>query len=579
MDKQQRRKAVILQGFFIFCLLFSLIFSSQAKSASDESETLSAEQAFTLTARQVDDHKIELNFAIAPGYILYKEHFKFRTLEGHPIDNLAAIFPKAEIKHDEALGDLPIYTKQLALQIPLSKTTSSKTGLRVEYQGCSDSGFCFAPLAKEVVFSADGTASIAEIDPEQFAATTTGTDHSGIAAETAATATTITATTTTTDTKLSENKSVESESDYLTNQLKTGSFPLTFLLFLGLGILLSFTPCVLPMVPILANILIGENTPLSSGRARLLALVYVLSVSVCYALAGVFAGFMGSYLQVTLQQPMVLTGLSFVILLFALSQLNLVHIQLPQFFTNALHQIQYKQKQGSILGACAMGFVSALVVSPCVTPALVGALSYIGQTGNAILGGLALFALAFGMGLPLLAIACIGSRYLPKAGPWMTYIKIITGILLLVLAGFFFMRAFPKQETVAFVKNTPTHFTTVQNKADLQSALKTAKASGKPVILDVYADWCVSCQQIDKDIFENHTVLSTLKDTHLLRLDLTKQTPDTQQLQKELAIVGPPTLLFFNVDGEENKNYRLVGKFKSNDFINHIKQFFTTQNK
>jgi thiol:disulfide interchange protein DsbD len=566
MDKQQRQKALVLQGFFIFCLLFSLMFSSTAKCNSDETETLTAEQAFTLTARRLDNQKIELNFAIAPGYILYKEHFKFRTLEGHPIDNLAPVFPTPQIKQDEALGNLPIYTKQVTLQIPLSKTNPSKTGLRVAYQGCSDSGFCFAPLAKEVVFSADGTPTITDIETEQFAAiATNNNDHTDESV--------------TDPSATSNNLSVESESDFLTNQLKTGSFPLTFLLFLGLGVLLSFTPCVLPMVPILANILIGENTPLSSSRARLLALVYVLSVSVCYAVAGVFAGMMGSYLQVTLQQPMVLTGLSFVILLFALSQLNLVHIQLPQFFTNALHQIQYKQKQGSILGACAMGFVSALVVSPCVTPALVGALSYIGQTGNAIFGGLALFALAFGMGLPLLTIACIGSRYLPKAGPWMTYIKVITGVLLLVLAGFFFMRAFPKQEATTIVRSTPTHFTTIQSKAELQSALETAKVSGKPVILDVYADWCVSCQQIESEIFENHSVLSSLKDTHLLRLDLTKQTADTQQLQKELAIVGPPTLLFFNVDGEEDKNYRLVGKFKSNDFINHIKHFFTSQNK
>jgi thiol:disulfide interchange protein DsbD len=537
----------------------------------NQSKILNAKQVFTITAHALNkENKMKLNFLIAPGHVLYRDSFKFRTLQGAPLDNMSTILPAAQIKRDEVMGDSQVYTKQLILNVPLpTAKNQTPVGFRIQYQGCSDNGFCYPPITKIIQYDTKRGILISEIAAEQFAEV--GIENAVLTASQPDSSNTTMLSTT--------QSSVEAASDFLTNQLKTGAFPITFLLFLGLGILLSFTPCILPMVPILANILVGHDTPLSSRRAILLASVYVLSVAICYAVAGVIAGLMGSYLQVALQQPMILTGFSFVILLFALSQLDVIHFQLPSFFTNTLHQIQHKQKQGSVFGAFAMGVISALVVSPCVTPALVGALSYIGQTGNAILGGLALFALALGMSLPLLAVACVGSHYLPKAGPWMNYIKILTGILLLILAGFFWMRAFPATENTSVAKRMPTHFTAIYSKADLQSAFKAAKSSGKSIILDVYADWCASCQKIDKEVFTNNTVISTLKNVTLLRLDLTKQTQDSRQLQRELGIVGPPTVLFFRADGTENKNYRLVGKLQPNDFVEHLNHFFSNQNK
>lgn len=595
MDKRNSSKFSLKQiGLFIcFSLTVLLSFDASCKDTAasqysaaieeTESENLTGEEAFKITAKSLDNH-VSLNFSIAPGYILYRDNFKFRTLSGHPINNLDTIFPKAQIKKDEVLGDSKIYTNQLVLNVPLK-------GFRVEYQGCSEAGFCYAPIAKEILLDANGAIQIKTLDSEQFAQLDTKDPKNGISKEKIENVVLTTTTeksaehanpvsTTTEQAVASEKeKPVQSESDYLSDQLKNGTLSTTLLLFLGLGILLSFTPCVLPMVPILANIIVGESAPLSSRRAILLASLYVLSVAVCYAIAGVFAGMMGSYLQVTLQKPAFLIGMSGLLVLFALSQFNLVQLQLPQFVTNSLQNLQAKQKQGSILGTVAMGFLSALIVSPCVTPALVGALSYIGQTGNAILGGLALFALALGMGLPLLLVACIGSRYLPKAGPWMGHIKIITGILLIILAGFFFMRALPKlyaSDTSTLISN---HFVTIQNKQDLISALQDAKNNQTPIILDVYADWCVSCQKIDKEIFGNQTVLTALQNAKLLRLDLTKQTKETAALQKELGIVGPPTLLFFGSDGAENKHYRLVGSLESEDFIAHVKKFFNMQPK
>lgn len=541
----------LLQTLF-FTLLITLGFSCGAM-AEEQSEFLPADKAFGVNAQLVNPQQFELDFLIAPGYLLYRDHFQFRTLEGQPITVPDESFPPAILKRDEVLNEeYKAYTKPFQLLIAVSSTSKTNLGLRVMYQGCAENGFCYAPVAKEVVSLPNGEIQITDINPENF-------------------------------NKIQETKIkpttavVESETDRITTQLKSGALPLTLLFFLGLGLLLSFTPCVLPMVPILANILVGVDKPLSSKRATTLATLYVLSVSICYAIAGAIAGLMGNQLQQTLQKPGFLIMLSVVLLLFALNQFGLLKIHLPQFFAHALHHLQHKQKQGSAFGAIAMGGISALMVSPCVTPALVGALTYIGQTGNALLGGLALFAMALGMGLPLLTVACVGSHLLPKAGPWMGYIKLLTGLLLLILAGSILMRAFPNtiSETEAMMHQA--HFIPIQTEAELTEALKLARHNQKAVVMDVYADWCIACKQLDHTLFENHHVLDALKDTVLLRLDLSHQTQGNMALQKKLDIVGPPTLLFFDKEGLEIKKFRLVGTIGSDNFIEHLHHFLQTQ--
>ncbi len=555
MDRRNCTKRRLSFRLFIFAFFsVPILLSTFVAVAEEELESLSAEKAFKLHVHLLNKNVIKLNFRIAPGYFLYHKHFQFRTLEGQTIQDLPQ-FPQALIKEDNVLGEKDqVYANQLTLMIQNPSTT--KPGLRVQYQGCSENGFCYAPTAKEIVFTAHGTANIKDISLEDFSKA-----NSSIIQE-------------------EQQKSIlisplQSELDRVTTQLKTGALPLTLLFFLGLGILLAFTPCVLPMIPILANILVGEDVPLSSRRAALLASLYVLSVAICYAIAGTIAGLMGSHLQITLQKPIFLVALSFMLLLFALNQLNFVHFQLPQVFSETLHNLQRKQKQGSIIGAIVMGGLSALMMSPCVTPALVGALTYIGQTGNALLGGTALFAMAIGMGLPLLCVACVGSHLLPKVGSWMTYIKIITGILLLALSGSILMRALPSapQESTS----DPIQFTSIQSEAELHQALAAAKVARKAVILDVYADWCISCKKIDQELFNNKILTSHLKDTQLLRLDVTRQTTTNKILQNHLKIVGPPTLLFFNMEGKELKNYRLVGNVEFEHFLKHLDHFLTTQ--
>lgn len=571
--------------------LFSIILLSFSFHVKADVEFLTPEEAFVLKVSSNDQKTLNVHFDIRKGYFLYQKHFKFLTLDNKPMANDAIIFPTAIEKKSGNLTH-SVFTNQLDLKVPVSKGSNQLNGFLIGYQGCSENGFCYNPLAKKITVDQNGIVEIADVPFASLAKINEDTqDKSSITANAATTATSTTtiataataspATNASTKPLTSETASASasakkttntSETDRLTDQLKSGSFFITILIFLGIGILLAFTPCVLPMVPILANILVGEDKPLTSSRSMFLASIYVLSVAGCYAVAGVVAALIGTEMQTSLQSPLFLVGLSFILMLFALSQFNFIHVQFPSFISDALNKLNTKHKQGSAIGACTMGIVSALMVSPCVTPALVGALTYIGQTGNILLGGSALFALALGMGTPMLIIALLGSHLLPKAGAWMTQIKNVTGVLLMVLAGSILFRAFPS-DTVMKANACPQVFASVNSQSELKSALELAKKENQPVILDVYADWCVSCKQIDHEVFSNQHVLSSLQNAKLLRFDITKQTADQEKLKKELGIIGPPTVLFFSPNGEEAKAFRLVGKIESNDFINHFNSF------
>ncbi len=556
---------------------------------AEDTDALSPEKVFKISVnvKETDKKTAIVSFDIADGYQLYQEHFHFQSLANEPFKASAINLPKPIVKKDEYLGEIKVYKKHLDITVPLS-TVAEKTGFRMQYQGCSE-GFCYPPMHKQITIGKNGHVEIQNIsaatfreDPkiaiaklskatskEQSHAMSVEVDPASDALISSASAASIADKS---SSATSSSEPTESDTDRIADLFHSKNFFFTLLAFLGLGVMLACTPCVLPMVPILANILVGQDQPLTRKRSLYLASLYVLSVSVCYSFAGIAAALLGSHLQTTLQQPIFLIVLSFLLLLFALNQFNMLHVQLPSIFSNALHQLEQKQKHGSALGAVAMGAISALMVSPCVTPALVGALTYIGQTGNAFLGGAALFALAFGMGLPLLIVACVGSHLLPKAGPWMRHIKSLTGVLLLVLSVSILMRAVPltggpSQASLA------APFVAVHDKEELSQALASASSQKKPVILDVYADWCISCRQMDKEVFENHDVLKRLTSVQLLRLDLTKQTTASEQLQKELGIIGPPMVLFFGPDGTEAKAYRMAGKSETNSFIERLNKF------
>jgi thiol:disulfide interchange protein DsbD len=525
-------KGIIL--FFSWLILLS--------TAAAGAETLSAEQAFKLSSQTIDKENIALHFEIAPGYLLYKNHFQFKTSEGKAILPSEETWPTPEIKRDKVSGEIPVYKKKLTLKIPLPINRKEERSLLVSYQGCSDGGFCYAPLAQKVVFSKAGSATLTEIPIERF------------------------------------NES-ESDLEWVTTLLNTASFPMVIMAFFGVGLLLAFTPCVLPMVPILINILVGEDKPLTSDkRTLLLSSLYLFSSAVCYALVGALAGLMGSHLQTSFQKPLFLISFSFILVLFALNQLNILHIQMPHAISRLFDRVHFQHKQGTVISAIVMGGVSALMVSPCVTPALVGALTYIAQTGEVLLGASALFVLSLGMGTPLLIFVLIGGHFLPKAGSWMTYVKGATGLLLLALAASILMRAFPHHQDIPpSAINAHPSFIEIHNEAELQQALAAARSSLTPVVLDVYADWCVSCKKIDRDVFANDHVKQELQNAKLLRIDLSQSSDAQHQLQKQLGIMGPPTLIFFDHHGEEAKKYRLVGSIESDKFINHFQRFINEQ--
>lgn len=559
MDK---RKCFSISLIAIFCSLICVLSSSAFATEETESEILSADKAFILQITPIKKNNLttaKIHFNIAPHYALYQEHFKFRRLNGQPIPEKNITLPPALVKK-EGQEEYKIYKKEIEILVALDQADS---GLRIQYQGCGEMGFCYPPVSQELRI-VNGSVQITKLSPEAFETVSTKAVTQTLVGQSSEQSSTPAA-----------PDEPESEVDHITDFFQGKSILSTLAAFLGLGLLLAFTPCVLPMVPILANILVGQQQPLSRKRSFTLSGLYVLSMAACYALAGLAAGLLGSHLSTTLQQPLILVSLSFLLLLFALSQFNVVQVQLPLFLTGTLKRLEIKHHhQGSALGAIGMGAISALVASPCVTPALVGALTYIGQTGDALLGGLALFFLALGMGLPLLMAACIGSHLLPKAGAWMKYIKNITGLLLVGLAGSILWRAVPLTSNTAVASTAAIHdFTPVHSVAELKEALKLAETQKKPVLLDVYADWCVSCRQMDKEVFEDKQIQAQLKGVQLLRLDLTQQTQASKHLQKELGIVGPPMVLFFWPDGQEATSYRLAGKPKSANFSEMINRF------
>jgi thiol:disulfide interchange protein DsbD len=541
---------------FLILSLFSLCAWTINNPDLEDGEFLPPEEAFILTVDPLTQksNDTHLHFKVLPGYQLYHEHLAFRHLTGGVLPQKAITLPTPLIKKDPLVGEYKIYKEQVNLTVSLPVTKEAR-GLRIQYQGCAEGGFCYPPIAKQVIFSKEGVPTITDLSSSQFKLITNADSSSSTTA-------------------IANEKEMESESERISALLSGKNTPLTLLTFLGLGILLAFTPCVLPMVPILANILVGHK-PLIRKRSFILAGLYVLSMAICYAIAGVAAGLLGSHLSTTLQQPVFLMALSIFIFMFALSQLNIIHIKFPRIFNKLFHRLETTQhKEGSLLGAITMGAVSALIASPCVTAPLVGALAYIGDKGDALLGGLALFTLAIGMGLPLLIAACIGSHFLPKVGSWMVHVKNVTGVLLLTLAIYIFMRAVPSFHSAdSQIAKLNTPFTLIQSTSELSKAIIGARALNKPVILDVYADWCVSCQQMDKEVFEDKTVLNSLGKASLLRLDLTQQTKDSEKLQKELNIIGPPMVLFFWPDGQEAKSYRLAGTQKSKRFIEVVNHF------
>jgi len=572
---------------------------------SAPNKLLEAEQAFKLSAQMDDTQNIQLSWQIADGYYLYRDKIKL-NLEPDTIKLSPVIFPAGTIKQDEIFGRTLVYYQHLTLTQGLLGTPSDTTEIKltINFQGCAEIGVCYPPMSKTVLF------------------TLLPSSQKNIASN---------------PTVLSD-----SQSDEVALGLAENSFWLTTLIFLGSGLLLSFTPCVFPMIPILSGIIIGHGKGLTTRKAFFISLSYVLASALTYAGFGILAGLFGENLQASFQNPWILSSFSIIFVLLALSMFGLYPLQLPGVFQNKISQLSQHQKRGSLLGAAIMGILSTLIVGPCVAAPLAGILIYIGQTGDAILGGLALFSMGLGMGIPLVLIGISAGKYLPKAGHWMEPIKYFFGVLLLAVAIWLMQRILPASIVLLlwaalliisaiYLKATdplPSHlsgwqklskgigvlfliygiilmlgaasggsnplkplenlgastnkqigrssltFQPIKNVEELNRVLTRAQQKKQPVMLDFYADWCISCKEMETLTFSNPQVKAALKNTLLLQIDVTKNTREDRNLLKKFNLVGPPAILLFNHKESLQTTSKVIGFMAPEDFLKRLEKHF-----
>jgi len=539
------------------------------------------------------DNKLIVDLVLAKDIYLYDEKLKISIVKPSLLD----ITKELSVQKPEMYHEFIVHFNGLRIDIPhellISKFGKTLYTIEAQYQGCSTNGLCYAPMTSTIDLNL-GAESLENNSSSVMFANVQNDDLS--------------------------------ESDLITKSLKDGNIFIVLLTFFGFGLLLSLTPCIFPMIPILSSIIVqaGAKEKLSSKKGFLLSFVYVLSMSFAYTIAGVLAGLFGSNLQVALQDPYVLSVFAFVFVLLAFSMFGYFKLELPQSLQNRINKSsEGKEKQGFV-GIAIMGFLSALIVGPCVAAPLAGALIYIGQTGDAFLGGAALFVLSFGMGIPLLLIGLGAGKYMPKPGAWMDSISKVFGLLMLgiaiymldrvldptlimyawailMLASALYIQSYkhilirllstllllygalvfigassgatnvlnPLGKFTSFTSvqgvNNEIKFTYIKNIKELDEAIKN---SSKAVMLDFYADWCISCKELENFTFQDERVKKILiNDFLLLKADVTKNNEDDKALQKRFNIVGPPGLIFWNKNKKEIKSAKIVGYKSADDFL------------
>jgi thiol:disulfide interchange protein DsbD len=580
----------------------SIFDTSSASLFSNDDEFLSVEEAFEFNFHQKDD-QLSVSFTIAEGYYLYRHQFKF-SVENAEI--IPVELPKGEDHEDEFFGVQQIFTEQLNFTIKLVNADSNAS-IKIRYQGCAAKGLCYPPKSKVVALSkvnneeAINTNNVlAAISPDNE------TSNTSIAAENA------------------------SEQHQLADMLKGDNIWLTLLAFFVGGLLLSFTPCVFPMYPILTGIIVGQGDKLSTSKAFRLSFAYVQGMAITYTLLGIVVALAGAQFQAMFQHPAVLIVLSVLFIFLALSMFGVFNLALPSSWQNKLNNISNSQKGGSYFGVVVMGAISGLVASPCTTAPLTGALLYISQSGDIWLGASALYALSLGMGVPLLVLGSSGGKLLPKAGTWMTVIKNVFGLLLLAVpiflmerflpslvtqamwailvlssAGYFYTvnqqtqnnfwfgvrsvvifvmiffganQAFqlisPSQNVATSNQASPQqHFTKVATLPELLAAVDNANAQGKTVMVDLYADWCIACKEFEEYTFNAPQVQKVLSNTVWLQVDMTDfDSTDNAEFAKKYQVLGLPSILFFDQQGKELTQQRVTGFMGAEEFTEHLQK-------
>jgi thiol:disulfide interchange protein DsbD len=573
---------MIMHKYLYRLLVVLLISLTQAVSAFAETDFLPPEKAFQFSARMADAKTIVVSFQIADGYYLYRERLGFKA-EGATLGKPE--IPRGKIKFDPNF-DKDVETLRQHIEIPIPVQATGSFTLTVASQGCSDKGLCYAPMESITRFPiqtlrGDDAAQPIEAQPTEAA------QSIGAASDT--------------------------EMGRIEASLASGRLSVILPLFLLLGIGLSFTPCVLPMVPILSFIIVGEGTQTSRRRAFLLSVAYSLGMALVYTALGIAAGLVGEGLSAALQSPALLTAFALFLVVLSLSMFDIYQLQVPASVQLMLTQLSERQQGGKLIGVFVMGAISALIVGPCVAAPLAGALVYISQTRDVLIGGSALFAMAAGMSVPLLLVGLSAGTLLPRAGHWMQAVKPLFGVLMLALAlwmvnslipgwvlmlgwgtlgvgyGIFLLRSTRLGAVARFVglifvligllqwvglaagsrdpwaplaglsgeKVNKVEFRRIKTAEELDRAI--ADAAGKRVMLDFYADWCVSCIEMEKLTFTDPRVRAVMDEMLLLQADVTANDADDKALLKRFGLFGPPGILFFDSQGRELRSARVIG--------------------
>ncbi|QLG86945.1 protein-disulfide reductase DsbD [Chitinibacter bivalviorum] len=503
---------------FITCLLFGF-FSMLSWANAD---FLPPEKAFRATLVQIDDQTVEARFTIAPGYYLYRDRIKVSA----PGLELSSQIPAGEMKDDPSFGKVSVFHNQLIVKLTSKQPLAAQQAITLKFQGCAEAGICYPPQTQTIKLGESKTPALKQL----FGA----------------------------------NDANNSAPDQM---FFGGSFFGTLGIFFLAGIGLALTACMYPLIPIVSGIVIGQKAA-KRWHAFSLTFVYVQGMAISYTAIGVAAAATGTLLVVALQQPWVIALFALFFVAMALSMFGLFNVQLPSALQSKLNNASMKLPGGKWTSVLLMGLLSALIIGPCIAPPLAAALAYIGQTGDLLLGGAALYAMALGLGSPLLAIGAFGSTILPKiSGGVMKGVKIVFGVVLLAMA---IWVSRPLWEPhLGIEKPHALAFQTVRSTSALDQAL--AQAKGKPVMVDFYADWCVSCIEFERNTLSQTSVQTALQGYELIRVDVTANSPDDAALLARFKLYGPPALIFYGRDGKELAN-RVIGYQGPDEFLTTLKK-------
>ena len=578
--------------------------TSGLKLKSVEEVLLPAEQAFQFFATVKDASTLHVNWAIAKGYYLYREKIQLELTEaaGNQLGNFS--IPQGTPAHDEEFGQVEIFHNELGFDLPIirNNTSAQTITLLAKYQGCADRGVCYPPMTKKVDLELP---AINELTP--------------LAAP--------------------EPTPALSEQDQIVQSLQHDSLAMTLLSFFSFGLLLSMTPCIFPMIPILSGIIVGHGNRITTGRGFLLSLSYVIASALTYTVFGILAALFGSNLQTTFQQPWIIALFSAIFVLLSLSMFGCYELELPNSIKTRLHNSSEKHRDGSLWGAAIMGALSSLIVGPCVAAPLAGALIFIGQTGNAVLGGSALFVMGMGMGIPLLILGASAGKLLPKAGSWLYSTKAVFGVIMLAVAVWMLSRILPPAIIILLwamllilpaiylsaidplpenssgwrklwkgvglmmlayglllligfsmgnhnplkplqgisVNNAQAAeqgivFERVASLSALDDRIQQASVNHQPVMLDFYADWCISCKEMEAYTFTAPDVKKALAGFVLLQVDVTQNSEDDKALLARFNLIGPPAILFFSADKQEVTSHRVIGYQDAETFFRTLQK-------